>query len=522
MKKKPLIILIAGAVAAALFFTLSAAASGPSSLAATSTRWPTVTRHPSDTRWPTATRRMTSTRGPSATRTPTKTRSPSKTSRVTSTRWPTKPPTATHTRWPSRTPSPTRTRYLSPTRTPTLPAGWQEYQNTIAGFKFFYPGDAAITYEEPNHVQIYMSITPGTNLVSKYLEQVVSQYDGACNSAFGGTTIGMETINGYAFLHEEGRDQGAGQIHEWVSYSTVQGTSCISFNFILHSGNPDNYDPPVPLFDKAAESAVFMQIMNTFSMLPATATPTNSPTSSASLGPYGVVFVKSNDVLNIRSGAGTGFPIVGMFSFEEAGVYRTGPSTLAGGATWVQVQNPTGGTGWVNSYYLTEVVAGTTFCSDSRIASLIAQLRQAVNASNGTLFASLVSPVRGVDVRLWHYHAPVHYTQAQAAGVFTSATQQNWGAGPSGIDTIGTFAAVIQPKLADLLNASYESYCNDPKAASMFYQPWPFEYTNFNYYSLFKPGTPGIDLDYRQWMIGVDYVNGQPYLVSFIHIIWEP
>lgn len=514
MKKKPLIILIAGAVAAALFFTLSAAASESSPLAATSTRWPTVTRRPSDTRWPTATRRMTSTRGPSATRTPTKTRSPSKTSRVTSTRWPTKAPTATHTRWPSRTPS--------PTRTPTLPAGWQEYQNTITGFEFSYPGDAAITYEEPNHVQIYMSITPGTNLVSKYLEQAVSQYDGTCNSAFGGTTIGMETINGYAFLHEEGRDQGAGQIREWVSYSTIQGTSCISFNFILHSGNPDNYDPPVPLFDKAAESAVFMQIMNTFSMLPATATPTSSPTSSASLGPYGVVFVKSNDVLNIRSGAGTGFPIVGMFSFEEAGVYRTGPSTLAGGATWVQVQNPTGGTGWVNSYYLTEVVAGSTFCGDSRISSLIAQLRQAANASNGTLFASLVSPAHGVDVRLWHYHAPIHFSPSQAAGVFSNTTQYNWGAGPSGIDTIGTFADVIQPKLADLLNASYESYCNDPKAASMFYQPWPSEYVNFNFYSLFKPGTPGIDLDYRQWMIGVDYVNGQPYLVSFIHIVWEP
>jgi hypothetical protein len=367
-----------------------------------------------------------------------------------------------------------------------------------------------------------MSITPGTNLVSKYLEQYVSQNDGDCGSALGGETTGAVVINGYTFTRQEGRDQGAGQIHEWVSYSTIQGSSCISFNFVLHSGNPGNYDPPVPLFDKVAESAVFMQIMQTFSMLPATATPSPTSTSPALLGPYGVVFVKSNDVLNIRIGAGVGYPIIGKFSFDEAGVYRTGPSTVAAGATWFQVQNPTGGTGWVNSYYLTEVVGGSTFCGDSRIASLFAQLKQAVNASNGTLFASLVSPARGVDVRLWNYHAPVHYSPLQAAGVFTSTTQQNWGAGPSGIDTIGTFAAVIQPKLADVLNASYESYCNNPKAASMFVQPWPFEYTNFNYYSLFKPGTPGIDLDYRQWMIGVDYVNGQPYLVAFIHIIWEP
>lgn len=250
--------------------------------------------------------------------------------------------------------------------------------------------------------------------------------------------------------------------------------------------------------------------------------PTSTPTPQTFPGPYGVVFVKSNDVLNIRSDAGANYPVVGAFDFDDSTVYRTGPSSVVGAATWVEVQNPTGGTGWVNSYYLTEVISGPAFCGDSRIASLIAQLKQAVNASNGALFASLVSPVRGVDVRLWIYQPAVHYTRSGAAGVFTSATQQNWGAGPSGIDTVGTFAAVIQPKMADLLNASYESYCNDPKATSMFAQPWPSEYVNFNYYSLFKPGTPGVDLDYRQWMIGIDYVNGQPYLVTLIHVIWEP
>jgi SH3-like domain-containing protein len=234
------------------------------------------------------------------------------------------------------------------------------------------------------------------------------------------------------------------------------------------------------------------------------------------------VMVESNDVLNIRSGPGVGYSIVGSFEYNASSVMRSGSVMPVGDATWYQVQNPSGGTGWVNSYYLSEYVPSGTFCSDTRIQSLFVQLQQAVNTSDGTLFASLVSPNHSVEVRYRTYNAAIHYTRAQAAGVFTSTAQQNWGGGPSGLDTIGTFADVIQPKLQEVLNAAYESYCNNPRAASTFAQPWPGKYTNFNYYSLFKPGTPGVDLDYRQWMIGIEYVRGQPYLSVFIHVEWEP
>jgi hypothetical protein len=52
---------------------------------------------------------------------------------------------------------------------------------------------------------------------------------------------------------------------------------CANFVFVLHSTNPDVYQYPPPLFDKAAESAVFGQIVHTFTWLPATATPTLTP-----------------------------------------------------------------------------------------------------------------------------------------------------------------------------------------------------------------------------------------------------
>lgn len=291
--------LLLGLITGLLVFAAFASASGSEILAATSTRWPTATRRPTDTRWPTvmprptstrwptATRRFTDTRWPTATPTIVKTLLPTLTRTASHTRWPTTPPTLNHTRWPTVTPRPTSTRWPSQTSSPTRtsifsptftpsPTGWQVYQNTAYGFQFFYPSDASITVRQEGYVQIHLTIVPGTNLVSKYLEVYWRNDDGICRGTYGGTVTNI-IFNGYVFLREEGRDQGAGQVYEWISYSTRQGNACLSFNFILHSGNPDMYSPPVPLFDKAAESAIFTQVVRTFSMLPVAPTPSMTP-----------------------------------------------------------------------------------------------------------------------------------------------------------------------------------------------------------------------------------------------------
>ena len=256
---------------------------------------------------------------------------------------------------------------------------------------------------------------------------------------------------------------------------------------------------------------------------PVMPTVTVGPTATLTTGSFGVVLVKSNDSLNIRSGPGISYSITGTFEYTETSITRTGPVSGSGRDLWYQVQNPLGGSGWVNSSYLTEYIRSESFCADARVPQLFDRLKQAVNTSDGKLFASLISPIHGLDVRLWHYTTPINYSPAGAAEAFTSSTVQNWGAGPSSIDTIGTFASVIQPKLQDVLNTpTYSALCNDPEFASLFSEPWPGEYTNFSYYSLVRPGTPGVDLDYRQWMAGIEYVRGQPFLVALIHIVWEP
>jgi hypothetical protein len=72
------------------------------------------------------------------------------------------------------------------------------------------------------------------------------------------------TINGLSFVRESGQDAGAGNFYDWVAYSTLKGTNCISLSFVLHSTNPGNYPTPPPTFDMAAESAVFSTIMSTY------------------------------------------------------------------------------------------------------------------------------------------------------------------------------------------------------------------------------------------------------------------
>lgn len=247
--------------------------------------------------------------------------------------------------------------------------------------------------------------------------------------------------------------------------------------------------------------------------------PSSTPTPAALIGPYAVVNVASNDVLNIRSGPGS-FPVIGSFAWDAINIMRTGPTASADGAVWVEVQNPVGGLGWVNSYYLTEYLTHEAFCADSRVAPLIEQVKQSMNQSNGNLLSPLVSPVHGVNMHLWAYGPAVNYSQASAVNIYTDPTIYNWGGGPSGMPDTGTFNAVVKPKYLEVFNAANrETYCDDLTKVYPLARPWP--YPNIRYYNLYKPGSDLV-LDYRSLLIGIEYINGQPYVYGMVTVVWEP
>lgn len=170
-----------------------------------------------------------------------------------------------------------------PTTTPVPPThDWPTYTNSTYGFQFKYPPQSELFFETTNGLLIRMPIVPGTNLIEKYLDLRVLENVEICAPPMVGPTPNRETvvINGITFFKDIGEDGGAGQFRKWTAYSTTRDNVCVSFLFVLHSGNPGNYDPPRPIYDEAAESAVFLQMMGTFAWLPQTPTPTLAPATA--------------------------------------------------------------------------------------------------------------------------------------------------------------------------------------------------------------------------------------------------
>jgi hypothetical protein len=362
-----------------------------------------------------------------------------------------------------------------------------------------------------NSARIVFDVPAGTNLAEKYLDIVATDLSGTCKASLPGEnpTTQNVTFNGVTFLEQTGRDQGAGQIHDWVAYSTTKGNTCVTLMYVLHSGNIDMFGDPKPAqFDLNAEINTFKSIMNTYNWTT----------------PLSVVFVSKNDVLNIRSAAGVTNPVVGIFGPDANNVFRTGLSATVGNDTWWEVNNPSGGTGWVNAYYLAEWIPPVTFCADVRVKTLLTNLGVAFKNSDGKTLANLASPKHGITFYLVHNNPPVTIPQNQVSTLFTSTTPINWGpAAASGQVVTGTFKDVMASKVVEVVTATgLQATCNDLSKAGNVVSPWPAEFATINFYSLYKPGSPGVDLDWRTFLVGIEFVGGQPYVVSMINYQWVP
>lgn len=252
--------------------------------------------------------------------------------------------------------------------------------------------------------------------------------------------------------------------------------------------------------------------------------PTITPTSGVER--YAVILVEPGDELSVREGPGTGYRVVAALPYDATDVLLTGQKAQVDKTIWVEVQRAADPKvkGWVNAYYLTRYVSPVEFCNDQMAATLIERLAQAILSADGKALAALVSPVHGVDIWLWRSAWPINFDQAHARWVFNSTYQHNWGASPaSGLDTKGSFQEAVLPNLRDALANPHEVRCNErsvPGLAESF--TWPERYKNINLFKVYKPGTPGTELDWRVWLVGVEWVGDQPYLFALIHFQWEP
>ena len=241
-------------------------------------------------------------------------------------------------------------------------------------------------------------------------------------------------------------------------------------------------------------------------------------------GGYAVIRVLKDDVLTLRSGPGEDYSAVGTLGANQTGLTRTGRNSNVGEETWVEVRGPGGETGWVDDEFLTERVTPSTFCGDMRVTQLLRDLETAVEATDGEAFMALVSPAHGMDVVYIRGGMVANYTPEEANWAFQSTYEVNWGLGAgSGEPVNGTFPEVILPALQDVFtNITYA--CDEIVLGGTTYEvTWPVEYTNINFYALHKPGSDSFgSLDWRTWLVGVEYVDGQPYLFALLNYQWEP
>ncbi|MGZ3336436.1 MAG: hypothetical protein ACXVBV_13945 [Isosphaeraceae bacterium] len=151
-----------------------------------------------------------------------------------------------------------------------MPAdGWQAYHDERTGFSVQYPATWFESDSGGNPAVFTLVAWMGTTLVNKAMELYVTEEATDCKeTAYSDdapvSPTGIVTVNGISFLRESGRRTTASNIDEWTSYSTKKGSTCINLIFVLHSVAPGSLGNQLRPFDKAAESAIFGQLLNTF------------------------------------------------------------------------------------------------------------------------------------------------------------------------------------------------------------------------------------------------------------------
>jgi hypothetical protein len=242
---------------------------------------------------------------------------------------------------------------------------------------------------------------------------------------------------------------------------------------------------------------------------------------------FGVVFLSEDIGLDVQTSPGYDQQVITRMGPHSTGITHTHQFQWLNGILWLEINVPGGGTGWVKADNLTPQIDSRVFCLDSRMDSFINQFAAAIKERDGVKFMKLISPLHGLTVQHEWWNPEVRFPAGEKlAGIFTDSSSYDWGMqGGSGLPIQGSFYEVIVPLLDEVL-AQYSSHCNTLEqgvaaSGSGGFTEWPFEYANFNYYTLYHPASATDALDWRTWALGLEFLGDQPYLVVLVHYHWE-
>ncbi len=259
--------------------------------------------------------------------------------------------------------------------------------------------------------------------------------------------------------------------------------------------------------------------------LPLTATSVAEATQAAEWAIPGgdIVFsvfgVQPDGHLIVRDPAGISGTIVGELPADMRHVGLTGQSTPLGSSTWVEIAVPSGSTGWINLWNLTEDVEPAAFCQDPRVPALIDTFFAALRDRSGEALARTISPRRSLVLRHDWWNPEVVIPLPEIEDLMQRIDEVTWGVQRgSGAPIVGSFHDRWLPELDALLAATPQGACDQLLAGSTsIVAEWPAEYARMNYVSYHIPATePGTRFNWRSWGIGVEYVDGVPFVAILI------
>ena len=250
-----------------------------------------------------------------------------------------------------------------------------------------------------------------------------------------------------------------------------------------------------------------------------TATPVHSEKYPLQIE-YAAVWALSEEGLMIRSQAGISSTIAEVIPWDSRQIYLTGNRSLLGSSLWLEIRTESGVAGWVRAWNLTEYIPSDQFCEDVAARSLLDTFQQTLQDRDGGGLKELVSPNRGLSIRLNWYNPDVTFAIDEVNSIFNDTSEMDWGImADSGLQVVGSFEAVIQPKLEDVFSGNPEVLCNELKWGSTAGQVlWPEELDQLNFYVFHRPAKEGgNELDWRTFAVGIEYVNHQPFIAVLIH-----
>ncbi len=252
-------------------------------------------------------------------------------------------------------------------------------------------------------------------------------------------------------------------------------------------------------------------------------TMTPEPTAVPAALQFQVAYVTRDDTLNVRSGPGVDYEVVGELNPQADDVEITGSGRVVEGSTWVPVTDGRV-TGWVNSRFLTGVVPAANFCEDEAVNDLVDAFMTAVSERDNAALARLIHPERGLRMHTYWWNPEVLINGDELQRLFSSNTTYDWGVEDgSGLPIEGSFAAVIVPELErDLLPAT-DGECQEIlHGATAGLVQLPDGYEQVPFVSLHRPAPDDeIGFDWGTWVLGIEKWNGRYYLSYLVHYQWE-